>query len=393
MPRPSTDFFELQDEARRDTARLVFLYLGAVLGVAAALTAVVAAVYALLILYWGGPLPEGLVLDYSRLVRSYFGVLAGAVPRTAYLWTAGGALAVMVAASLARMWQLREGGEAVADLLGARRIERRGATPNEARLLNVVEEMALAAHIAAPPAYVLEREPAINALAAGYSRDEAVIIVTQGALDKLTRDELQGVIAHEFSHMLNGDMQLNVRLLALLYGIAFIGRIGQQLIRAATEGAIGAPREKQNIAIPHLFAGLLLAAVGYFGLLAARFIQAAISREREYLADAASVQFTRNPDGIAGALDSIVSLRVGSFVWNPLAEEVSHMFCAQGAANALGASFATHPPIDERIRRVHPRFNRDAYRAARGGQYEQREIAVLDGLGNVVETVVGSARD
>jgi Zn-dependent protease with chaperone function len=392
MARPGADFFELQDEARRGTTRLVVLYLAAVLAVAAALGAAVAVVYAAVVLYWGGPLPDGMVLDYSHLLRSYFRVLAGGVPRAVYLWPGGGALAVMVAASLWRMWQLREGGEAVAELLGARQIYRRGATPNEARLLNVVEEMALAARIAPPPAYVLEREPAINALAAGYARGQAVIIVTQGTLDRLTRDELQGVIAHEFSHILNGDIRLNLRLMALLYGIAFIGQAGYRLMRAES-GAAPLVRGETIAAIHGFVAGGLLSLIGYFGLLAARYIQAAISREREFLADAASVQFTRNPDGIAGALDSIRALRVGSYVWNPLAEQVSHMFCAQGAANALGPSFATHPPIDERIRRIHPGFRRDEYRAARGGVYEQHEIAVFDGLGDVVGVITGKAAE
>jgi len=390
VARLSADFFELQDEARRGTTRLVLLYLAAVLGVAGSLGLVVAAAYALFVLYWGGPLPEGLVLDYTHLTRSYFQVLTAAVPPRLYYSTSAVALAVMVAASLWRIWQLREGGESVAELMGARRIERQHASAMEARLLNVTEEMAIAAGIAVPVLFVLDGESAINALAAGYAPDEAVIIVTQGALNKLTRDELQGVIAHEFSHILNGDIRLNLRLIGLLYGIAAIGQTAHQLMRTDVS-AVPLTRAERIGAIEGFVAGGLLSLIGYFGLFAARLIKAAISREREYLADAASVQFTRNPDGIAGALDSTRSLHLGTFVRNAHAEETSHMFFGQAVGDGLGPSFATHPPLDDRIRRVHPRFSRDEYRATREGLRVRREVAVLDGQGNVVKTIIGSA--
>jgi Zn-dependent protease with chaperone function len=387
MRAGSADFFELQEMARRTTRRLILLYVLAVIAVAFALSAIAGALYAVLLLFSGGPLAGGVTIDYGSLVASYFNVWLFGVPRTFYVWAAGATLVTMIAATLWRTWQLRGGGEAVAELLGARRLERARATAAQTRLINVVEEMAIASGVAVPPVYVLEDERAINALAAGYAPNEAVVIATQGALEKLTRDELQGIVAHEFSHILNGDMRLNVRLLGLLYGIVFIGQTGQVLLRMATAGAIGVEREKQVIGVPQLVAGGLLASVGYVGLMAARLIKAAIAHQREFLADAASVQFTRNPDGIAGALDSTRSLRLGTWVANPHAEETSHMFFAQAVSVWLGQAFATHPPIDARIRRVHPRFNQVEYRRTRDGLYEQREIAVLDGLGNVVKVI------
>jgi Zn-dependent protease with chaperone function len=383
----TADFFGLQDTARRSTRRLLLVYVGAVIAVAFALSALAGVPYAVLIVYWGGPLPDGLSVDYHHLLRSFVTAWAYGVPRAFYAWCAGGTLAVMLGATLWRSWQLREGGEAVAEMLDAARLDRSFATPLQARLLNVVEEMAIAAGVAVPPVYVLPGERAINALVAGTTPNEAVVIVTQSALETLTRDELQGVIAHEFSHILNGDMQLNLRLLGLLYGVMFIGQTGQFLLRMATAGAIGVAREKQQILVPQLVAGALLASVGYVGLMAARYIKAAIAHQREFLADAASVQFTRNPDGIAGALDSIRALRRGSQVMSRHAEELSHMFFAQAVPTMLGPSFATHPPIDERIRRVRPFFNAAEYRRTRPGVHERGEVAVLDALGNVVKVL------
>ena len=393
MRAGSADFFELQEAARRTSRRLVLLYGLAVVAVAFAVSAIAGALYAVLLLFWGGPFAGGVTVDYRSLVGSYFEVWLFGVPRAFYAWTAGATLATMVAATLWRTWQLRGGGEAVAELLGARRIGRARATPKQTRLLNVVEEMAIASGVAVPSVYVLEGERGINALAAGTTPNEAVVIATQGALENFTRDELQGVVAHEFSHILNGDMRLNVRLLGLLYGIVFIGQTGQSQLRAATAGAIGVVREKQVIGVPQLVAGALLASVGYVGLMAARLIKAAISHQREYLADAASVQFTRNPDGIAGALDSTRSLRLGTRVSNAHAEETSHMFFAQAVTAWLGQAFATHPAIDARIRRVHPRFNQAEYRRSREGPHERSAISVLDGLGNVVKVIAADGSE
>ncbi len=391
MTRSTADFFELQDEARRGTRRLLLLYLAAVVSVALALAAATGALHALYLLYTGGPLPPGVRIDYGHLFASYVTLTVRGVPPGEYLAAAGIAAAVMLVASIARLVRLRAGGEAVADLMAARRVARTGASAAETRLLDVVEEMAIASGVSVPPVYVLDDEHSINALAAGYTPNHAVVMVTRGALEQLTRDELQGVMGHEFSHILNGDIRLNVRLLGLLYGVVFIGQAGRFLVRSATYGAIRVARDRQQIAVPQLVVGTVLALIGYIGLLAAWMIKAAISREREYLADAASVQFTRNPNGIAGALDSTAALHLGTLVWNRRAEEVSHMFFGQGVANWLGPAFATHPPIDRRIYRVYPLFDRTAYRAAREGTHQRAEVAVLDDAGNVVKTVAGRA--
>jgi Zn-dependent protease with chaperone function len=254
--------------------------------------------------------------------------------------------------------------------------------PAERKLLNVVEEMSIASGVSVPPVYVIRREDAINALVAGYSPNEAVIVVTAGAVEKLSRDELQGVMGHEFSHLLNGDMALNLRLAALLAGLTWIGDKAEALFFASARAQRAAGEEGSPAAFAAVFAAAV-AFIGFPGTLAASAIRAAVSRQREFLADAASVQFTRHADAIAGALDSIVALHARTAVLAASAPGLAHMFFAPVVGNWFG--FATHPPIDERIRRVHPRFLRDDYRVRRHGRRD--EVAVLDGAGNVVKTV------
>ncbi len=307
----------------------------------------------------------------------------GHVPWQFHAWIAALVCACIVVVTLYRLWQLGDGGPAIADLLGARYVEPGKCAPSERKLLNVVEEMAIASGIAVPPVYVLEREDAINALVAGHSPNEAVIIVTQGALQQLSRDELQGVMGHEFSHILNGDMALNVRLVGILAGLTWLGERGEALVFEVAQGMRRVhPGEPSAGAVAAVF-GALLAFIGFPGTLAANAIKAAISREREFLADAASVQFTRNPDGIAGALDSIAAVHGHTNVAAAYAGELSHMFFA--AAVSTWWKFPTHPPIEERIRRAHPRFLREDYRARHHGAVQ--EVAVLDGGGNVVEHI------
>ncbi|MGQ0546848.1 MAG: M48 family metalloprotease [Betaproteobacteria bacterium] len=231
--------------------------------------------------------------------------------------------------------------------------------------------------------YLLERESGINALVAGYSPNEAVIIVTRGAMEKLSRDELQGVMGHEFSHILNGDMALNVRLVGLLAGLEWFVDTGEDLVyRVGNQFRFQRREERGEGAVAAVF-GALVAFIGFPGALTADAIKASISREREFLADAASVQFTRNPEGIAGALDSILALRSHTAVSALHCELFSHMFFARAAGRWW--AFPTHPPIDERIRRSHPRFQRDEYRERRHGK--RREVAVIDGGGSVVKHV------
>jgi Zn-dependent protease with chaperone function len=292
-------------------------------------------------------------------------------------------IACILGVSLLRLWQWRDAGRAIAELLGARYVEPGRCTPNERRLLNVVEEMAIAAGIAAPPVYLLDREHSVNALVAGYNADEAVIIATAGLLNELSREELQGVIGHEFSHILNGDMAFNVRLAGLLAGLSWLGEHGEAWVYSVGERMrVTAPKDRGLEILVALF-GALLAFVGFPGTLAAEAIKAAIAREREFLADAASVQFTRNADGIAGALDTLLARHLSSTVGAAYARTFSHMFFVPVVTSWW--KFPTHPPLEERIRRVEPRFQRADYRAKRHGI--QHEIAVLDDAGNVVRTI------
>ncbi len=300
----------------------------------------------------------------------------------------GAVAACILAVTARRVWQLSEGGPAVAHMLGAHYLERGRASAFEAKLLNVVEEMAIASGIAVPPVYLLASEDAINALVAGHTPNEAVIVVTRGAALKLSRDELQGVMGHEFSHILNGDMALNVRLVGLLAGIACFGEWGEAMVLAAAKAAQGTNREERGGGVFAAMFGAAIAFIGFPGLFAAEAFKAALSRQRELLADAASVQFTRNPDGIAGALDSIRYLKAGTTLRTALAVELSHMFFAPAIARWW--AFPSHPPIEERIRRAHPRFMREDYRRTRhASTYQDGRRAVLDGSGNIVKVVGG----
>lgn len=340
------DFFEHQDAARKNTRIMVILYMAAVAGVVLAVDLMLAVVY----VKSGG----------VRLVPGTgVGQLLRAVPGHLYVWGALGTMAVIFTASLVQILRLAQGGPAVAQMVGARAVSQDTRDPLEKRLLNVVEEMAVAAGVRVPQCYVMDEEPGINAFAAGYDVGNAVVAVTRGTLDTLSRDELQGVIGHEFSHILNGDMWLNIKMIGVLSGIVFIGGVGGFLMRSVRSGT-------NSRSSSGLFAiGLALFVIGYIGMFFARIIKAAVSRQREYLADASAVQFTRNPDGIAGALDQIRASGRGALITNRYAEDMSHMFFGQGITTWMAGLFATHPPIEGRIARVRPGFHVPRYRQER----------------------------
>jgi Zn-dependent protease with chaperone function len=388
------DFFEAQELARRATRRLVLLYLLAVTAVAVAVCLGLGTAYTLAVMSGAAAPARDMVIDGHSLGAAFVEILRHGVPLKVYAIGAGATLTVIAGATVYRVSQLSDGGEAVAQMVGARRVDPASSDPGERRLRNVVEEMAIASGVHVPTAYVMDGERGINAFAAGYSPNEAVVTVTRGTLDALSRDELQGVIGHEFSHILNGDMRLNVRLLGVLFGIVCIGQFGQFLVRATANREVRVSRENRGPEVALVFLGIALAIIGFLGLEFARLIKAAISRQREFLADASSVQFTRNPDGIAGALDTISSSQRTTLVGNAHAEELSHMFFVQGVANWMGALFDTHPPLEERIRRVRPGFQRSRYRAARAAALGTGApaVAVLDDAGNVVKTVGDAAR-
>ena len=226
---------------------------------------------------------------------------------------------------------------------------------DERRILNVVEEMAIASSIPVPPVYLLE-EKGINAFAAGYSPQDAVIGVTRGCVQTLTRDELQGVIAHEYSHILNGDMRMNIRLIGFVYGIMVIGLLGWQIFCIALYTG-GRRRSKDSNPLPLIAVGGGLIVIGAIGTFFGNWIKSSISRQREYLADASAVQFTRNPDGIAGALKQIGGSTGHGILEHGSAPEFSHMFFATGVTGMLSSMFTTHPPLEQRIRRIEPRWD------------------------------------
>lgn len=261
-------------------------------------------------------------------------------------------LLVILIGSLYKMSQLSGGGASVAAMLGGKPVLSNTGDPLQRKLLNVVEEMAIASGMPVPQVFIMDEEPGINAFAAGTSASNAAIGVTRGAVEKLSRDELQGVIAHEFSHILHGDMKLNIRLIGVLHGILAIGIIGGWLIRAAAYSRGG--RRDGRAVLAMIAFGCCLWIIGAIGLFFGRWIKAAVSRQREYLADAAAVQYTRNPEGIAGALKKIGGFSDGSQVVNRHYEEASHMFFGSVLS---GKMMATHPPLEDRIKRIDPRFD------------------------------------
>jgi Zn-dependent protease with chaperone function len=343
------DFFEAQERARKRTKRLVLLFAFAVLG-----TVLAGYVSALLLLRHG---------EFVRLGENQYGHSRFDVPGRwwhpdLFLWTAGGTLAVVGLASLYKWSQMRAGGSAIAEMVGGRAVDLTTTDLRERKLLNVVEEMSIASGIPMPAVYVLEEEPGLNAFAAGLTTSDAAVAVTRGTLDKLSRDELQGVIGHEFSHILNGDMRLNVRITAIVFGILIIGLIGRGLIRAVFHGRVRSGGKKKGGEIPVILAiGLALLIIGYVGYFFGRLIQAAVSRQREFLADASAVQFTRNPGGISGALRKIGGYALGGTMINSHAGEIGHFFFAQAFKSNFGGLWATHPPLDERIRAVDPSWD------------------------------------
>ncbi|MES2068955.1 MAG: M48 family metallopeptidase [Pseudomonadota bacterium] len=335
------DFFEQQDQAHRQSKKLLLLFFLAV-------SAIVLAVNGSLALIWiwahGGTLPA-----------------AHPYPRGFFLTNTALTLLFIGGGTLLETFRLRDGGDAVAEMAGGRLVMPSSQDLQERRLLNIVEEMSLASGIACPRVYVLDREDAINAFAAGYHQNEAVVAVTRGALSRLTRDELQGVIGHEFSHILNGDMRMNIKLIGVLFGIQMLAGFGQELMYWSSR--LGASRSRDDkgppIQLVLLVVGAVFFAVGYVGIFFGRLIKSAVSRQREFLADASSVQFTRNPDGIGGALRKIGGLtrvnQCGSRIDSPKAEQFSHMFLGAARPNLLSGLFATHPPLEERLRRVYGR--------------------------------------
>ncbi|MBI4027643.1 MAG: M48 family metallopeptidase [Verrucomicrobia bacterium] len=328
------DFFERQERARKRTRWLIVYFVLAVFLIIVAIYITLAAIFL-----------------RERAAELSFGWLWNS---DLFLGSAVGTLAVVVTGSLYKIVALRQGGSAVALSLDGRPLPSNTRDPAERKLLNVIEEMSIASGTPVPAIYVLPNEGGINAFAAGHSPRDAAIGVTRGSVELLSRDELQGVIAHEFSHILNGDMRLNLRLIGIVHGILCIALVGRILLRTQSSNRSGSRGKGGN---PLPLVGLAFLVIGSIGVFFGRLIKSAVSRQREFLADASAVQFTRNPAGLAGALKKIGGLEHGSRLNASKAEEASHLFFGNGLAKSWFSLLSTHPPLEERIRLLDPAFD------------------------------------
>ena len=328
------DFFQHQAKAKSRTFLLIFLYSLGLLGLTA-------------------------VMVVATLI--FFASVETEPDPAIMLLCVGGVITLVIGGTLFKTAQLSQGGgRAIAESLGGRQVFPSSTDPADRRLYNVVEEMSLASGIPVPALYIMDNEKSINAFAAGFSPNAAVIGVNRGTVDLLTRDELQGVIAHEFAHILNGDMRMNLRLIGILFGLQLLAIIGYYALRLAAMGdggrSRGGNKKGGGVVLAILGVGLALMIIGYIGVFFSAIIKAAISRQREYLADASAVQFTRNPDGIVGAFKKIGA--VGSGLKHANAAEASHLFFGDVCGLfSLGGLLATHPDLSTRIRRIDPRFD------------------------------------
>lgn len=333
----ATDFFQRQSDAHRNTKWLVVMFGLAVIGIVGT-TMLVTALIA------GGM--------QQRDEWRHGGYGGRPFPWQVPIAAGVAALGLIGGGSLFKIAELSGGGTVVAERLGGRRVYPNTTDLVERRLLNVVEEMALASGVPVPAVFMLDHELGINAFAAGHTPSDCVVAVTRGCAQQLTRDQLQGVVAHEFSHILNGDMRLDLRLMGVLYGILLLGLTGRELLRWGLYTGGGRDR-RDNGGMYLLVLGLTFMVLGFLGSLFGSLIKAAVSRQREFLADASAVQFTRNPNGIGGALKRIGAAIFGSKLISPRAAEASHMYFAEG----LPSLFATHPPLEVRIRRIDPEWD------------------------------------
>ncbi|MGE0031592.1 MAG: M48 family metallopeptidase [Steroidobacteraceae bacterium] len=345
------DFFARQAATRRLSRWMVLLFILAIAAIVIAINFVVIVAVAILAVEDGG-----LLASQDMSLAHY---------PTVVLVTSIVVIGTIGISSLVRTASLSGGGGAVAQQLGGTRVTSDTTDPLRKRLVNVVEEISIASGVPVPQIYVLEREAGINAFAAGHNPSNAAVAVTRGALVNLNRDELQGVIAHEFSHVLNGDMRLSTRLIGWLFGLTVIAMVARLVLRHAPRG--GGRKGGGAVAVI-MAAAFVVLILGWIGLFFGRLIQAAVSRKRESLADASAVQFTRDPQGLRGALVKIGALGVGSRFSDTDAEEVAHMLFAPGLARA----FSTHPPLEERIREIDPRFDPKEFELMRRRMNDER---------------------
>jgi Zn-dependent protease with chaperone function len=371
------DFFERQDKARKKTKWLVIYFILAV-------ATMIAAIYAAALLIFSGvQAHQHRYNDYNEESQQQILLWNPEL----FLGVALGTIAIILVGSSYKTMALSAGGSVVSEMMGGRLISSNTTDPDERKLLNVVEEMAIASGVPVPQVYVMDDEDGINAFAAGHKTGDATVTVTRGCMKLLSRDELQGVIGHEFSHILNGDMRLNLQLMGIIFGILCLAIIGRVLLYTARGGGRG---RGQN---PLPILGLVMLLVGYIGVFFGRLIQAAVSRQREFLADASSVQFTRNPGGITGALKKIGGLgENGSRLSHAHSEELSHMFFGNGISEPFIGLLETHPPLADRIRAFEPNFD-GKFPLVRYDETDQQKISKPKRapMPNLFGTVVGGA--
>ncbi|MBT5903252.1 MAG: M48 family metallopeptidase [Opitutaceae bacterium] len=340
------DFFEAQAQSQKRTGRLIVLFGFAVVGT-------VLAGYGAALLIQGG-------LRHSGTNNGNMGPLLGPIWQPKLFYTLTGLTLGLIGISALTKWiSFREGGSAVARMLGGQKVHPGTKDLAERQLLNVVEEMAIASGTPVPATFILPDDKSINAFAAGLNTHDAAVAVTRGTLDVMSRDELQAIIGHEFSHILNGDMRLNLRLASIVFGILFIGLIGQGMIRGMSRMRIrnsrGSKKGGGGVLI-YLAIAAATTIVGYMGYFFGRLIQSAVSRQREFLADASAVQFTRNPDAMSGVLKKIGGQHESPELASPKAGQINHCFFSQAFVSRL-SGLATHPPLDARIRAIDPNFD------------------------------------
>ncbi len=355
------NFFQSQAQAKAHTTKLVVMFAMAVLSLIIITNLMVMIIFGYLNLE---DQPVTLEFLQNQFDWQTFFAIAALVS------------AVVIGGSVYKIGTLSGGGKVVARMLGGSLVTRATDDPQQRVLLNVVEEMAIASGTPVPEVYLLKQEDGINAFAAGFTVDDAVIGVTQGALDCFDRNELQGVIAHEFSHIVHGDMRLNMRVIGILHGIMLIGLIGYHILDATRSGSRSRNSGGQIFA---LGAGLMI--LGYSGTFFGSMIKAAISRQREYLADASAVQYTRDNQGIAGALKKIGGYGQSSYLQSTQAPTMSHAFFANAVASRFQAIFATHPPLTQRIKRLEPRWQGRFPKVVRGENalLNQENVSSLSG--------------
>ena len=364
------DFFAKQDKARASTTKLVVMFALGVIAVVIALNLVTAG-----ILYVANP--EQAARSHEFLTTAHrdpsaaqalgrqrpsFIEVFGRYPMI-FLGVSAAIICTVGLSALYKWSQLSKGGLAVAEMLGGRVINPASANPAEKSLLNIVEEMSIASGVPVPVVVVMDHEQSINAFAAGVTHNDAVIGVTKGCLETLSRDQLQGVIAHEYSHILNYDSALNIRLIAMLHGLMALVIVGYTILRFAPRTSTrGSSNKNAGGAIVLMLAiSVACVVIGYIGVIVGKVIQAAVSRQREFLADASAVQFTRNPRGLIGAFLKIQGAGSKQNLEAAAAPEAAHMMFSQLSSFSLTGLLATHPPLDRRIKAIDPQFELSSY--------------------------------